>query len=608
MAARAAGGFSQVTIGETAVDFDHASREPFPPIDYSKQEGQSFDDLAELARIIKGGGAKALIELSHCGESMIKLPGSPDPIGPTDFVRNEDGVHVKGMDRGDMDTVIAHFVQCAQFMKAAGYDGVLIHAGHGWLLHQFLSGRTNKRTDEYGGTRENRAKFPVEVFKAVREALGEDFIIEMRVSGDEKMPGGMGTEETSAFCKMVEPYIDFVHVSVGVYRDPVLSGEFSSMYQPYALNADAAQVIKAAVDIPVAVVGGITGADVAERVIAEGKADIVALARPATADPKFAHKAVGGSADDIAECIRCYKCFPGELEENIDKLDQLFGCTVNPDAFFLDTDLIEQTPQSRKCVLVVGGGCGGMQAAITAHDRGHEVTLMERTGSLGGLLNFADKDAYKVDLKKYNDLLKRRVAARDIKILLNQTFEGAQDCDADVVILAIGSKPSVPLIPGIENAYQALDAYDHLEDIGQNVLMIGGGLVGCETGLSLAKMGKSVTVIEMQERLAPDSYPMHRIALLDEMEKKLTARTSLKCTKIYADGADFETADGGMEHIDADTMVYALGMAGLSAESSKLEEDMKEQGIEVYRIGDCVRAAKVFEAVREGYTAALSIL
>jgi 2,4-dienoyl-CoA reductase-like NADH-dependent reductase (Old Yellow Enzyme family)/thioredoxin reductase len=608
--ARARGGFAQVTIGETPVDYEFASREPFPPIDFSKYAGRSFEDLSALALMIRTGGAKALIELSHCGESMTKLPNNPDPIGPTAFVREEDGVRVKEMDRNDMEAVTEHFVRAAAFMKAAGFDGVLVHAGHGWLLHQFLSARTNRRTDEYGGSLENRTKFPLEVLEALRNAVGEDFILEMRVSGDEKMPGGMGVSETAAFCKMAEPYIDFIHVSVGVYRDPVLSGEFSSMYQAHGLNAEDAALIKKQVGIPVAAVGGIADPVLAEKLISEGKCDLVALARPATAEPYFAKKILEGNADDITKCIRCFKCFPGELEENLDKLDKLFGCTVNPEAFFYDKELLEKKPDPQN-VLVIGGGVAGMQAAITAHDRGHRVILIEKSSALGGLVNFTNTDVYKTDLRNFKNLLIRRVERRNIEILLNTAFslDMIREYKINAAVIAIGSVPSIPNIKGIRNALHALDVYSAPDFIRQRIIIIGGGLVGCETGINLAKQGKEVLIIEMRDEVALDSYPMHRIALLNEMDGLLVYKTGLKCTEIYSGSIEAEDKEGLAVKMSADQIIFALGMRGLTGEAEKLAEDIRgaDERVSVYKIGDCNNARKVYEAVREGFTAGLSI-
>jgi len=604
---RSKGGCAQVTVGETPVDFEYANREHFQPIDYTDFTSPSFNALKKAADIIKANGAFALIELSHCGESRLFIPGLKNPIGPMGYMR-EDSVEVIAMDEIMMQSVCSNFITCAKFMKKAGFDGVMIHAGHGWLLHQFLSARTNKRTDEYGGTLENRVKFPMQVIKGVRCAMGRDFIIEVRVSGDERTEGGMGIEETAGFCKMIQGIADIIHVSVGVYRDPILSGEFSSLFAPHGLNAGLSEAVRRAASIPVTVVGGINSPELAERLIAEGKCDFVAMARQLTADPGFANKAASGNEDDISPCLRCYKCFPGPLEDNINDLSSLFGCSVNPEAFYFERNILDSKPKAKRNVLIIGGGVAGMEAAIVAADRGHRVTLVEKTGSLGGLLRVADSDAYKKDLAAFKDLLVRRVMKRSINVMLGKeiTPDVINLLKADAVIIAIGSTPITPPIKGIENATKALDVYDDINKVGHRVIMVGGGLVGCEVGLHLAKNGRTVTIVEMLDKVAQDSYKMHRIGLIDEMDRMLTCRTGLRCTSVKPDGVMAVNSEIREEFISADTVIYAVGMRAKKEEAERLRSAIKN--IPVYEIGDCVNPAKVYEAARQGFIAAMSIL
>lgn len=603
MEARAAGGAAQVTLGETPVDFCGASREPFPPINYANFNDPTMPKLKALVSTIRSHGAKCLIELSHCGESVEPIPGVEFGMGPMGYTR-PDGLEIIAMDEEKMEMVIDHFITAAKFMQEAGMDGVMIHAGHGWLLHQFLSPRTNRRTDRYGGSLENRSRFPLALLKAVREAMGPDFILEMRVSGDECEEGGMKPEETAAFCHMAEEYVDLIHVSVGTYRNPILSGEFSSLFQPHGLNADAAAIVKKAVSVPVAVVGGINDPAFADKLLDEGKCDLIALARQLTADPDFPNKAQQGKADDINPCLRCYKCYLGPLEGvPISELPYLFGCTANPAEFFYDLDTLNRKAEKSKKVLVVGGGVAGMQAAITACDQGHNVTLAERSDKLGGVLFFTDKDYYKADLKRLKDVLIHRVENRNIKVLLNTTVtaENIASFDAEEVILALGAEPVQPKIPGIENALQALDVYRPGHTVGKRVVMVGGGLVGCETGLDLAHAGHEVTILEMGEKPAPDAYPMHRVGLMDEMEKLLRVVCSARVTAITPEGVTAVDQEGNQLSFPADTVVYALGMKARREDAEALQA---AAGVPVHEIGDCVRAAKVYEAIREGFTVA----
>jgi 2,4-dienoyl-CoA reductase-like NADH-dependent reductase (Old Yellow Enzyme family)/NADPH-dependent 2,4-dienoyl-CoA reductase/sulfur reductase-like enzyme len=607
MEEKARGGCAEVAVGETAVDFEYANRETFEPIDYTKHEGPTFEAFKKVASLIKKHGAKALIELDHCGESKLFVPGLKNPIGPMGYLR-EDGVEVKAMDEAMMRAVCNNFVTSSRFMKAAGFDGVVIHAGHGWLMHQFLSARTNRRTDKYGGSLKNRARFPLQIIKRVREAMGKDFIIEVRVSGEERIENGMGIAETVDFCKMIEKYVDMIHVSSGIYRSPVLSGMISSSFAPHALNADDAEAVKKAVSVPVAVVGGINSPELAEKLIAEGKCDLVALGRQTTADPDFANKAQAGNEEDITPCTRCFKCFLGPLEEVLPRLGSLMACTVNPKHNYLNKELLESTPKASRTVLVIGGGVAGMEAAIVAADRGHKVTLVEKSHTLGGLLNLATEDFYKADLRVFKDLLVRRIHKRDINLMLDKelTPEEVRSFGADAIIVAVGARPVVPLIPGIESALKAVDIYKDISKVGQKIIMVGGGQVGCELGLHLAKNGREVTIVEMTDNIAPDAYPFYRMALLNEMDKVLVYKTGLKCTSIAPNGITVVNSKNQEEFLLGDTVVYAVGMQPNREVVEKIRNAAGD--VPVYEAGDCTRPATVCEAARAGFEAGLSIL
>lgn len=606
MRVRAQGGCAQVTIGETPVDFCGAAREPFLPINYTDFSDPAMAKFKALFSEVKAAGAKCLIELSHCGESVEKIPGVNFGMGPMGYIR-ADGMEIRGMSLADMDMVAEHFITAAKFMKEAGADGIMIHAGHGWLLHQFLSERINHRSDEFGGSLENRARFPLALLKGVREAMGKDFIIEMRVSGEECEKNGMHAEDTAVFCKMAQEYVDLIHVSVGTYRNPILSGEFSSMFHPHGLNAEAAATIKKMVDVPVVVVGGINDPTLADELIDQGKCDFVALGRQLTADPFFAKKAEEGCADDINPCIRCFKCFPGPLEGvDITQMAFIFGCTANPAEFFYDLELLERIPESAKNVLVVGGGMGGMQAAITACERGHNVTLVEKSDRLGGVLFFTDLDYYKKDLKKLRDVIIHRIENQKIKVLLNTevTADNIADFAPDVVILALGAEPVTPPIKGIEKAKQILDHYRAPGSTGKKVVIVGGGISGCEVGIDLARAGKDVTIIKRSGNPAGDAYPMHRVGLLHEMESLVSVYCDMQTIEITDEGVTTVDKEGEFHHFNADTVLHA---AGMKARRDSVEALKAAVSVPVYEVGDCVRSAKVYEAVREGFIAGLSL-
>ena len=610
---RARGGCAEVSASETVVDFKYGSRVCVPPVDYTAVDSAHNRGLREYTSMLHSYGAVATVELNHCGASRFASAGKV-AVGPC-AIEDNNGVQVLEMDEELMQYVIDCFAQAAWYLKQAGYDGVIPHMASGWLLQQFLSKHTNRRTDEYGGSAENRARFPLRVLRAIRERCGKDFLIIPRLSCDEHIEGGYGIEDAIVFCKLMEGLVDMVDVTAGVYYDPVRSKEFSSMYEPHNLHVELAAAIKRECGIPVQLSGGINSPEDAERLIAEGKCDMVGLGRQMLADPDWARKAECGQADDIARCIRCFRCFPGPLKDTGGKMlmppDK--KCTVNPKSDLQELDPPLEAwpePKASQTVLVVGGGVGGLTAAYTAAQRGHKVILAEQSGELGGLLNFTDYDFYKQDLCNYKKLCIRRVERAGVAIRLNTavTPENIASFGADEVIIAVGSSPLTPPIPGIETTVPAVEAYRHPEKLGDRVVIAGGGQVGCEASLNLTHLGKDVTIVEMREDVAIDSNPMHRIALMDMLAHNgVHIRTGLKCTRFTPEGAECETADGEPLLLPADSVVMALGMRANAGQAEALKA-AAERFARVQLIGDCIKASKVQVAVENGFFAAMRIV
>lgn len=604
---RARGGAAAVMLGETSVNFADATRLPFRPVDYTRYSGFDFDGFKKFADIIHKHNAVAIIEIFHAGLAKDLLPGGPNPRGPVSFMR-EDGVPVEQMDEQMMAQCCDDFATAAAFMQAAGFDGVLTHSGHGWLFSQFLSPVYNKRTDNYGGSLENRARFPIEIFKSIRKRVGPDFIIEARISGRDGVAGGIEADDVGRFCHMLEGIIDSVHITAGLYFNPVDTNQFSSMYSEHGCNANLSATVKQYTSLPVGVIGGINSPEIAEKILADGKADYIVISRQAIADPDFATKAQNGKDAEIRKCLRCYNCFAGSPHVYKYDFRKMTGsCTVNPKAT-PPVELVDlPAPQGSRKVLVVGGGPAGLQAAITAAERGHQVTLAEKNSKLGGLLEFTDNDVDKVDLREFKDLLIREVGRLKVNVKLNTevTPEFLQQTKPDAVILALGSSILKPALPGISNAIHAIEVYNKANSVGKKVIMVGGGLVGCETGLHLAKTGHTVTIIEMLARLADESFGMYREALLSEMEKyKINSKVLTKCLEITPEGVILAEKDGQQTFIKADTVVYALGMNSNSTKELKVAVGK----IPVFEVGDCLRAAKVVDAVNEGFMAAYKII
>lgn len=610
---RARGGCAEVSASETIVDFQYGSRVFVAPVDYTDVGSAHMEGLRRYTDMLHSYGAVATVELNHCGANRFASAGKV-AIGPC-AIEDHNGVQVLEMDEELMEYVANCFAQAAWYLKQAGYDGVIPHMASGWLLQQFLSTHTNHRTDEYGGSAENRARFPLRVLRAIRDKCGEDFLIIPRLSCCEYLEDGYGIEDAVTFCRLMDGLVDMVNVTAGVYYDPVRSKEFSSMYEPHNLHQQLAAEIKANCSFPVMLTGGINSPEEAEQLIAEGVCDLIGLGRQMLADPDWARKAENGQADDIARCIRCFRCFPGPLKDTGGKplTPPDKKCSVNPcsDLNELDPPLEQwPAPAASRKVLVVGGGVAGLTAAYTAAQRGHQVVLAEKSGELGGLLTFTDYDYYKGDLRNYKELCIRRVQRAGVDIRLNTevTPENIGEFDADAVLIAVGSSPLCPPIPGIETTVPAVEAYRHPEKLGNTVVIAGGGQVGCEAALNLTYLGKRVTIVEMREDVAIDSNPMHRIGLMDKLaENGVILRTGLKCKRFGAEGVECENPEGELVLLEADSVVMALGMRANSQLAQQLQA-AAEPVAQVQLIGDCIRASKVQVAVEEGFLAAMRIV
>ena len=607
---KARGGFAEVTVTESFIDDEYASRHEHGVNVYANPMTTfHMESIMTLTEGIKAHGAVASIQLNHCGamNHPDTIRGHQNPIGPSAFVR-EDGVQVEEMTVEMMEQVARNWAEAAWTCKALGFNMVNLHGGHGWLLNQFLSPRFNHRTDDFGGSMENRARFPIMVCQKIKEVCGDDFLIEYRMSGSERIEGGMTLEDGIAFAELIQDHVDLIHVTSGVYQDHVNTKAFSSMFDKHGCNLDLAEAIKRHVHVPVVAVGGFNGPEQIEEALASGQCDFVALGRQQFADPEFVNKALTGREEEIAPCLRC-SCFnPLASDPEKRPIPELWHCAVNP---WSGRELRWRSapqPKGRRRVLVVGGGVAGMYAAITAAERGHDVTLAEKRDRLGGLLWFTDVDEHKESLRRYRDSLVARCRRAGVRVELNTPVsrDYIRSMAPDAVICAVGSHPFVPPIPGIEKAVHAVEAYKDLSMLGKRCVVIGGGAIGCESGYYFADAcGVQVHILEMRDDVCKDSNDSQRRALLPRMKKAgMTWDCNVSVQEITGTGVRYVDANGREQFAEADCVVYACG----NRANTDLVEELKGACAWFVNVGDSRQARMVKQATYEGFCAAMDIL
>lgn len=595
---KALGGFASVCIGDCMVDWKDGRHYDwlFPINDPSLQPG-----LSKVASAITRHGAIASTELSHAGMFSHASNDAGSPLfGPVEM----DGKYgpVKEMPEEMILHIIDAYGKAAALSKQYGFGMVTIHGGHGWLLPQFWSKQINTRKDKWGGSFENRMRLPLAVIDSIRKAVGKNFPIEFRMSGSETNPDGYDIDEGVEFAKALDGKVDLIHVSTGNHE--VLSATIithPSMFLPDGVNLKYAAEIKKHVKTPVATVGAFTDPAHMEEVVASGQADIVVLGRQALADPDLPVKARTGRSDEIRKCMRCSTCF-GSCGAY-----RIFYCAINPVIGHENEARYLPPAREKKDVLVVGGGVAGMQAALTASERGHNVILCEKSDKLGGVLLCEDAIPFKQKLKEYLELQAHMLAKSAVDIRLNTavTPEYVKELRSDVIIAALGARPVKPNIKGIDlpHVTGAENVYYHPEQAGQKLVILGGGLVGVELGIYMAQQGRDVSIVEMLPALSVDPFSMHTLALDDQIEKLgLKIYTSTAVTEITPNGISVKGPDGPFD-IAADTVIYAIGQKPLRDEAVALAACADA----FYQIGDCITPKNILAATQAAWTVARDI-
>ena len=599
---RARGGAAAVTVSECmvhpATDGSHA---------YHLDESilNSLANATYAADAIRRHGAIPSLELSHSG--MFAGTYMTDKSkqhalkqwGPSDTVR-ADGVPVQALTKEMIAEITEAYAHVAGLAKRAGFELLMIHGGHGWLINQFLSPLFNHRNDEYGGSLENRCRFAIEVLKAVREAVGPFFPIEFRMSGSEFVEGGYGLDEGVRIAQMIEPYVDLIHVSSGTYQK-TFGITHPSMFTEHGRNVFLAAEIKKHVSKPVATIGGLNDPAQMEAIIAEGKADVVYMARALLADPFLPNKVMANKDEDIVRCLRCFTCMAERASTSTRR------CTVNPLIGREDEGWEIQPAPVKKKVLVAGGGPGGLYAAYTAARRGHQVILCEKENLCGGILKSEQALPFKYEMYQLAGTYEKfaRDAGVEIRTNTEVTKEYVEKEAPDALIIACGSAPLVPPLPGLDgdNVVIVNNYYLEKEKVGDEVVVFGGGLAGCECAVHLGMEGKKVRIVEMRDRLAPDANVRHRPLLMAEISKYAEVYTNHKGLRVTAEGIWCENENGEEVLVPGKTVICALGQRS----RSDVVDQLRGTASFVRVIGDAERVSTITNAVYWGYHAALDI-
>ena len=597
--------------------------------------------MSRLANAVHAQGAKVVMQLTHGGvfvRNAEKLPQTPSGIGTFSLA----GAKVHTMSKEDIRQVVEDYGQAALRAKVAGFDGVELHAGHGYLLVEFLSGYYNHRTDEYGGSVANRARLSVEIVESIHKYCGKNFPIIYKVSTEDYVPGGITLEQSIRICQIMEEagvnavmatggtlesrfhdYMDVMNgdqkaeAKMGLDRGISAATWIPSTYCPRALYTENAAAIKKKLSIPVITVCGVRP-EKGNEMIENNEADFLAMGRQLLADPDCPNKIKEGRTDEIRQCLRCNECI-GSAGKGI-----ALKCAINPCMGYDYTEYATvRKAEKAERIAVVGAGPAGLEAAITAAAKGHKVVLFEKADRLGGLMYYVGKPNFKIDYRKYLDYLLHMVEKSQIEVRLNTEFteETAKTESFDKIIAATGSEVLIPHIEGVEHALNPLDILDgKIPDV-KHFVVCGAGLVGCEVSMHLTEMGYKVTMLD----IVPDAHAANMYAVDWSINAKLAldgvdVELGEKILKITENSVICQPRKEKKQHdprilqtpvdlsgpysdetvtFTGDAVICALGMRSVNDMAYKL----KEQGYSVEIIGDAYRARKILDAVHEGFHA-----
>jgi 2,4-dienoyl-CoA reductase-like NADH-dependent reductase (Old Yellow Enzyme family)/thioredoxin reductase len=557
-------------------------------------EDKFIPKLAELVDTIHSNGALAGIQLNHLGRqaNLILSKDAPPPVAPSPLPWSPNGEVPKELTRQGIEELAETFAEVAGRVKDAGFDMVEVHGAHGYLVSQFLSPLSNMRTDEYGGDSRGRARFAVEIIKRIRKKVGDDFPVSCRINGADNIPGGFALKDAKATAPLlVEAGADLISISAGANRSyPTIVPSYET---PPGFYVPLAEGVKSVVDVPVLGGGCITDLHTAEEILEEERVDLVAMTRAFIADPEIIHKTLAGESEDIRTCLHCNSCIERSM----------FGsliCLANPEVG-REAEFEIKPANERKTVMVIGGGPAGLEAARVAASRGHHVTLYEADKKLGGQWLLAAVPPYKQGFKSLVDFLSHQIQKLGVEVVLGKTVTAncIRQTNPDAVVVATGAKSEIPAIPGVDQrhvitAQEVLKGYGN---IGDRVLIVGGGGIGLETAEFLGEKGKNVTVVEMLKKVGKGMGPTIRWNLLYRIKAQgIKIFTSTEVEGISEQGVVVNKEGRKETWQGIDTVVMAVGIRS----NNELAGEIKGMVKDLYVIGDAVDPRRGIDAMREG--------
>jgi len=609
---RARGGAGTIITEQTSVREGYSS---IPSLQIYSDK--LIPTLSKLADSIHCYNSIVLMQLGlQGGRADSKVTGKPC-IAPSAIDTCLYKETSKALKEDEIYKLIQDWTEAAIRARKSGFDGVEIHGSHGYLINQFISSHTNKRTDKWGGSLENRLRFAKSIIDSIRESCGDEFIIGFKISAYEHMENGVVLEEAIALAKNLSANssIDYLHVSTTSSSIPKHTyckyPSVPSMYDPSNVLAELAEKIKKEVDIPIIAAGGISDLEDAEKILVGEQADMVAIGRGFLADAYWGLKE--NSSDNVRPCIRCNECHKNVL------LGKNIICTVNAGLFREYRDLNFVKSNNSKKLLIIGSGPSGLETAIQAIQKGHEVTIYERTPYIGGALRLAAIPPFKHRVNKLlkyylNETKKKAIhIITSFEITESNIFDVIKKEKPDYIVLATGSDPLVPKIEGIqrENIYFAKDVLNEPNSysLGNNILILGGGKVGLELAWYLSDLGKNVSIIEMMkdDEMLFGDHPTNRASLLYNIKKRnINITCGRKVNKIFDDKVEFNHFGGEKEIMHFDSLIVATGFVS----NNKLSKLLSDKGFhnKIFLVGDSKEVRGLKNAIHEGYFLARYII